>query len=112
MFVHPAGVDDACGKASVATPNGRPGVTMQNTVTYTIVVTKHSKGFVATCPALPDCVELGRSRAGVYKAIKERIRHSLTTLITNDRPLPTDPVVSVKHLRINLVEIHKELDLG
>jgi predicted RNase H-like HicB family nuclease len=81
------------------------------TVTYTVQITKHPKGFVATCPALSDCITLGKSRAGAYKAIKDLIRRRLTRLIENQQSIPTDPVVSVKHLRINLLEIHKELDL-
>jgi predicted RNase H-like HicB family nuclease len=81
------------------------------TITYTVLITKHPKGFVATCPALNDCTTLGKSRAGAYKSIKDLIRRRLTKLIENQHPAPTDPVVSVKHLRINLLDIHKELDL-
>ena len=80
-------------------------------VTYTVVITRHPRGFVATCPALNDCTTLGKSRAGAYKAIKDLIRRRLTKLIENQQRPPTDPVVSVKHLRINLLDIHKELDL-
>ncbi|MEX2158130.1 MAG: type II toxin-antitoxin system HicB family antitoxin [Dehalococcoidia bacterium] len=81
------------------------------TVTYTVLITKHPKGFVATCPALNDCTTLGKSRAGAYKAIKDLIRRRLIKLIESEQQPPTDPVVSVKHLRIDLLEIHKELDL-
>jgi len=81
------------------------------TVTYTVLITKHPKGFVANCPALNDCTTLGKSRAGAYKAIKELIRRRLTKLIESQHQPPNDPVVSVKHLRINLLDIHKELDL-
>jgi predicted RNase H-like HicB family nuclease len=84
---------------------------MQRTVTYTIFIIKHARGYVATCPAFADSVTLGRSRAGSYKAIKDRLRRRLTKLIENNQAIPTDPVVSVKHLRIDLAEIHKELDL-
>ena len=81
------------------------------TVTYTVLITKHPRGFVANCPALNDCTTLGKSRAGTYKAIKDLIRRRLTTLIEEHQPTPTDPVVSVKHLRLNLLEIHKEVNL-
>jgi predicted RNase H-like HicB family nuclease len=84
---------------------------MQRTVTYAVVITKHPKGFVATCLAFPNCVTLGRSRAGAYKAIKDLIRRHLTTLAEEHRPVPPDPVVSVKHLRLDLLEIHREVDL-
>ena len=84
---------------------------MQTSVTYTVLITKHARGFVATCPALNDCVTLGRSRAGAYKAVKDLIRRRLTRLIEEHDPLPRDPVVSVKHLRINLMEIHREVNL-
>ena len=84
---------------------------MQRTVTYTVFITKHPRGFVATCPALTDCVTLGGSRGGAYKAIKDLIRRRLSKLIEEHRPVPTDPVVSVKHLRINLLEINREVNL-
>jgi predicted RNase H-like HicB family nuclease len=84
---------------------------MNRSVTYTVLITKHPKGFVATCLALTDCVTLGRSRAGAYKAIKDLIRHRLTRLIEEHRPVPPDTVVSVKHLRLNLLEIHREVNL-
>jgi len=35
----------------------------------------------------------------------------LTKLVEEHRPVPTDPVVSVKHLRINLLEINREVNL-
>ena len=84
---------------------------MQRTATYTVIITRHSKGFVATCAAFSDCVALGRSRAGAYKSIKDLIRRCLTRLIEEHRPVPLDRVVSVKHLRINLMEIHQEVNL-
>jgi len=84
---------------------------MYRSVTYTVFITKHPRGFVATCLALADCVTLGRSRAGAYKAIKDLIRRRLTELIEEHCPVPADPVVSVKHLRINLLEIQREVNL-
>ncbi len=84
---------------------------MQRTVTYTIFITKHPRGFVATCLALTDCVTLGKSRAGAYKSIKDLIRRRLTKLIEEHQPVPPDRVVSVKHLRINLLDIHREGNL-
>jgi hypothetical protein len=56
-------------------------------------------------------VTLGSSRAGAYRAIKATIRRRLAALIESHQPVPSDPVVSVKHLRINLLEIHKEVNL-
>ena len=53
----------------------------------------------------------GRSRGGAYKAIKDLIRRRLTKLIEDHRPVPADPVVSVKHFRINLLEINREVNL-
>ena len=84
---------------------------MQRTVTYTVFITKHPRGYVATCPALADSLTLGRSRGGAYKAIKDLIRRRLTRLVEEHRAVPSDPVVSVKHLRINLLEINREVNL-
>ncbi|HXG35379.1 MAG TPA: type II toxin-antitoxin system HicB family antitoxin [Dehalococcoidia bacterium] len=84
---------------------------MLKSITYTIIITKHPKGFVAHCPALRDCITFATSRVGAYKAIKELVRRRLTALIEEFLPIPTNPVVSVKQLRINLMEIHAEVDL-
>lgn len=88
-----------------------PAILMPRSVTYIVLITKHPRGFVANCLALSDCVVLGKSRAGAYKAIKDLIRRRLTRLIEDHHTLPSDPVVSVKHLRINLFDIHKEVNL-
>ncbi len=111
MFAHRAGASDARGKPAAAALWPTRRFRMQRSVTYTVLITKHPRGFVANCPALTDCVTLGRSRAGAYKAIKDLIRRRLTNLIEDHRPPPPDPVVSVKHLRINLMDIHREVNL-
>ena len=84
---------------------------MQKSVTYTVLITRHPKGFVGSCPALTDCVVLGGSRAGTYKAVKSRIRRRLIRFLEEQRPVPTDSVVAVKHLRLNLVELAREVSL-
>lgn len=84
---------------------------MQKSATYTVIISRHPHGFVAACPAFADCVTLARSRTAAYKSIKEQIRKRLAEDVDYQRPPPTDPVVSVKHLRLNLIEIEKELNL-
>ena len=84
---------------------------MQNSVTYTVIISRHPRGFVAACPAFTDCVTLGRSRSGAYKSIKDLIRRRLAQVMDDRSPLPSDPVVSVKHLRLNVLDIENEVNL-
>ena len=84
---------------------------MQRTVTYTVIISRHPRGFVAACPAFKDCVTLGRSRSGAYKSIKDLIRKRLAQVIDTQTPPPPDPVVSVKHLRLNVLDIENEVNL-
>lgn len=84
---------------------------MQKSATYTVIISRHPRGFVAACPAFSDCVILARSRAIAYKSIKDLIRKRLAQVVDDQRSPPTDPVVSVKHLRLNLLDIEKELNL-
>jgi predicted RNase H-like HicB family nuclease len=84
---------------------------MQRTVTYTVIISRHPRGFVAACPAFTDCVTLGHSRIGAYKSIKDLIRKRLAQALEDQTPPPSDPVASVKHLRLNLLDIEKEVNL-
>jgi predicted RNase H-like HicB family nuclease len=84
---------------------------MQKSVTYTVIISRHPRGFVAACPAFSNCVTFARNRTGAYKSIKDLIRKRLTEDVDDQRPPPTDPVVSVKHLRLNLLDIERELNL-
>lgn len=84
---------------------------MQKSATYTVIITRHPRGFVAACPAFSDCTTLGRSRADAYKSIKALIRERLAKVIDDQAIPPSDPVVSVKHLRLNLLDIEKEINL-
>jgi predicted RNase H-like HicB family nuclease len=84
---------------------------MRRSVTYTVIIARHPRGFVANCPALHDCIALGASRVAAYKAIKDLIRRHLGRIIQAHEQVPKDAVVSVKHLRINLLEINREVNL-
>ena len=88
-----------------------PAIPMRRSVTYTVVITRHPRYYVARCPALPSCVTLHKSRARAYAEVKRLIREQVTSFVADDHPLPPDPVVSVKHLRLNLTEIREEVDL-
>jgi predicted RNase H-like HicB family nuclease len=111
MFVHRAGESDARGKTAAAALLADPAIPMQRSVTYTVIISRHPRGFVAACPAFKDCVTLGRSRSGAYKSIKDLIRKRLAKIIEDQTPPPADLVVSVKHLRLNLLDIEKEVNL-
>ena len=84
---------------------------MKRSVTYTVVVTRHPRYYVARCPALPSCVTFHKSRARAYTEVKHLVRDRVTGFVADGSPLPPDPIVSVKHLRLNLTEIREEVDL-
>jgi len=111
MFVHRAGEGDARGKTAAAALLAGPAIPMYTSVTYTVIISRHTRGFVAHCPTFPDCTTLAPSRSSAYKAIKDLIRRRLVQVIDNEGAPPLDPVVSVKHLRLNLLEIEKEVNL-
>lgn len=80
---------------------------MQRTVAYFAIISRHPRSFVAACPALTDCVTLGRSGSDAYKSIKDLIRRRLAQVMDDRSPLPSDPGVSVKHLQLNVLDIEK-----
>ena len=84
---------------------------MQRTVTYTVLIMKRSNDFLATCPALPHCSAIAGTRATAYREVKRLIRSRLSETLAAHRAIPSDPVVSVKHLRLDLSPIREEIDL-
>jgi predicted RNase H-like HicB family nuclease len=91
---------------------GRPGdCPMQRTITYTVLIMKRSNDFLATCPALPHCSAVAATRATAYRGIKRLIRRRLADTFAHHFAIPSDPVVSAKHLRLDLASIREEVDL-
>jgi predicted RNase H-like HicB family nuclease len=84
---------------------------MQTTASYTVIISRHPRGFVASCPAFSDCITLARSRGSAYKSIKDLIRKRVAQFLDDQTSPPVDPVVTVKHLRLNLRDIEKEINL-
>ncbi len=84
---------------------------MQRTITYTVLIMKRPHDYLAACPALPRCTAVAPSRAIAYKDIKRRIRYRLSEIIAHGAAIPVDPVVSVKHLRLDLSPIREEVEL-
>ena len=84
---------------------------MQRTITYTVLVGRYQGKYVATCPALRDIACVATNRREAYRAMKRAMRTKLTTLILTNSPLPADPVVSVKHLRLDLLDLKMEGEL-
>lgn len=84
---------------------------MQRTITYTVIIGRHQGKYVATCPALRDVVCVATNRREAYRAIKRALRTTLTALMLTNKSLPTDPIVSVKHLRLDLLDLKMEGEL-
>ncbi len=113
MVAHRAGDSDARGKAAAAALLAGPAYSLMKwTITFTVFITRNPNGFTATCPAFPHHTVTGPNRRAAYKTIKESIRKELCRNLDQELPSPKDPVVSVKHLRVNMLEIHREVGLG
>ena len=84
---------------------------MQRTITYTVVIGRHQGKYVATCPALREITCVATNRREAYRAMKTALRTKLTAMILTNTALPVDPVVSVKHLRLDLLDLKMEGEL-
>jgi predicted RNase H-like HicB family nuclease len=85
---------------------------MDWTTTYTIFIVRNTAGFTAFCPAFPQHTVTATNRRAAYKAIKAAIRKGLGSYLHQESPIPRDPVVSVKHFRVNMLDIGMEVGLG
>jgi GTPase Era involved in 16S rRNA processing len=85
---------------------------MDWTVTYIVVIVRNSAGFTASCPAFPQHTITAPNRRAAYRAIKEAIREELRNDLNKELPVQLDPVVSVKHFRLNMLDIGMEVGLG
>ncbi len=85
---------------------------MEWTVTYTVFIVRTPAGFTASCPAFPEYAVTAPNRRAAYRAIKASIRKELRNDLSRELPVPRDPVVSVKHLRVNMLDVGMEVGLG
>jgi hypothetical protein len=85
---------------------------MDWTTTYTIFIVRNTAGFTAFCPAFPQHTVTAPNRRAAYRAIKSAIRKDLGSHLNHDSAIPRDPVVSVKHFRVNMLDIGMEVGLG
>lgn len=85
---------------------------MKWTVTYIVIIVRTPQGFTASCPAFPQHTVTAANRRAAYRAIKEAIREELRRDLRQELPVQRDPVVSVKHLRVNMMEVRMEVGLG
>ena len=111
MFVHRAGDNDARGKAAAVALLAGPAYSYAKDSYSNCRYFSTSMRLRCLMPCVPRLRCPRENRAGAYRAVKALIRLGLSRLIEDDLPLPQDPVVSVKHLRINLLEIHREVNL-
>ena len=95
--------------AAVLTPARR--FLMKQSLTLTILIARSHDGFTAVCPALPNCRITASSRSRAYREVKTVIYDRLLSLGQSGALLPTDPVVSVKYLRIDLSKLWAEVEL-
>lgn len=109
-FVRRAGARDARGKTAAAALETGPPFLMRSSLTLTIFITRNGDDFAAVCPALPDCRITARSRSKAYRDIKTVVYDRLAE-IGSLEPLPDDPIVSVRKLRVDLLRLWEEVDL-
>lgn len=86
--------------------------TMRKTATYAIIVGRKGEDFVAWCPTVGNTVAMDRTRNRAYRKMRQIVREYVRDSLANSELVPRDPIVSIKHLRLNLVELIMEGGLG
>lgn len=84
---------------------------MNDTRSFTIVIVRTNNGHRAYAPGFPHVVGEGVGRAAAYRELKLQLAGYLRNRLRLGGPIPSDQVVAIKKLRLNLREIAREDEL-
>jgi predicted RNase H-like HicB family nuclease len=84
---------------------------MERTASYLILMSRARNSYVATCPAFPDLAAQGTGARQAYARLKVAIKARLLKLISAGEPIPVDPVVQVRTLRLDLWYLRDQEEL-
>lgn len=84
---------------------------MDRTSSYLVIITRTNSGFAATCPAFPDLIAEGRGVRVAYARLKTLIKTKLLSAFAQSAPVPRDPVVQTRTLRVDLWYLRQQEEL-
>lgn len=84
---------------------------MDRTATYTISITRTSAGYTAYAPAFPDIISTARGSRVAYARLKVLLKARVLRLLSDMQPLPHDPVVQTKTIRLDLWYLRQQEEL-
>ncbi len=84
---------------------------MDRTASYFIVISRTHDGYQATAPAFPELRAGGRSARLAYARLKLSLKTILLQLLASGRPLPRDPVIQSRTLRVDLWYLREQEEL-
>ena len=84
---------------------------MERTVSYTVFILHTPVGYQAVCPAFPH-LNIHATRASIaYARAKAVIKDQLRSHLATANPIPRDPVLQTKTLRIDLWYLSEQEEL-
>lgn len=84
---------------------------MSRTISYCIIITRGSDGYVASSPAFPGLAQKAHAARSAYARLKVAIKAYLLQCIANDNAPPHDPVIQTTTLRIDLWYLKQQEEL-
>jgi predicted RNase H-like HicB family nuclease len=84
---------------------------MDRTAAYSIIITRTTTGYTAYAPAFPDIISTARGSRVAYARLKILLKTRVLRLLADMRPLPRDPVVQTKTIRLDLWYLRQQEEL-
>lgn len=84
---------------------------MDRTASYAVIILRTSAGYAASCPAFPDLLAEGRGARIAYARLKMLIKTRLLSAFSRGAPVPRDPVVQTRTLRVDLWYLQQQEEL-
>lgn len=78
---------------------------------YIVLILRGHSGHIAFAPKLPEVVGHGRGRNAAYRDLKKRLEEHALRLIEKNVPVPTDDIVAVKYVKVDLRALESRTNL-
>jgi predicted RNase H-like HicB family nuclease len=78
---------------------------------YIVLIIRNHSGHIAFAPKLPEVVGRGRGRNAAYRDFKQRLEQYALRLIERGVPVPTDDIVAVKYVKVDLRALESRTNL-
>ena len=85
---------------------------MNTTPRYTVLIFRGRNGHIAFTPKLPEVVGRGRGRNSAHKDFKARLERHILGLLDRGVPVPTDDIVAVKYVQVDLHALQARTNLA